>query len=380
MAIFYVFIILFFKYGLGFVFLISALSKARDLEATARFIEAYLLGVTLFLAFLPPITAGAQSLPREDHRKAAGDKDEVEASPAPSNPPLRYHATNRYNVTRSPSQLLAFPSIQKELKISPSLMIRINSSQLTALPVPRESRLATNLRNARLRWRQALVSGDAAKIASARGELDRATIEKDRALSSRDRAALSLLSPSQRKRLIQIFIRYLGIRALANPEIALQVGLTEDQVAEIQGILAFREREVEGQRSLTENNEESRRIASEFNRVVSKSRAGQHLTEGDHRVLMEFAKRSKIREGERDRFELRVDEHIARILTRFQRQQFNKMLGPYFDLRLLDENYNTTGDAKREGNRDSKVESDAHGKTTHRRRSASQGISDGSPP
>lgn len=247
-----------------------------------------------------------------------------------------YHATHRYSVPRSLSELVSSPAVGRELGVSEELSKRIVAARSEAVSSTRRQQLQRRYRNALQAFRTALRSGDEVVIAGRRQQLAEAEQERDRATAEEDQAVLAQLTPAQRRRLVQISLQYEGVRALARPEIAESAGLAEDQVAEIRALVSARREELVTQSVRGQTDPGAFGFTAKMKRVIEKSRNNEPLGEQDRRVLSEFSNRSRLRAEELDRFERSIDARIGQVLTRSQRQRFARMLGPDFDLRKLD--------------------------------------------
>jgi hypothetical protein len=256
------------------------------------------------------------------------------ASDIPTNRPGSIPQRN-YVETSSISKLVTVPAICEELRISPEFRQKIIDAQRDAVSFSQQQQNNRFFRNAFQHWREAVRSGDEARIAATSQEMATARSKQAQATAACDQAVRALLTPAQYRRLFQILVRQEGIRALARRELAEQVGLSEDQLAEFQEVLAEREKTLQDWRNRNENRPDADEFAEKTQRVIEKSRAQQLLTKEDHLVLDEFTKRGRRNEEELDRFERSVDVRLARVLTRYQMQRFNRLLGADFDLHRL---------------------------------------------
>ncbi len=135
------------------------------------------------------------------------------------------------------------PAVCKELNISSEQRQVVLDAKLRAVSVSEIGQISTSLRNARLHLQRAAQSGDPQQFATAQRELAVATNHQSRATEARDESVRALLTPAQIERLVQIMLRQEGIRAVTRPDVAENVGMTKEQIAQFHGILAKREAE-----------------------------------------------------------------------------------------------------------------------------------------
>jgi len=118
-----------------------------------------------------------------------------------------------------PVNLLANPSVQKELKL--------DEGQIT-----KATELATATREKMAGFRDQLTDLQGAERAAKQQELAKPVNEE--AMKS----AAAFLKPEQVKRLTEIELQQRGARALTDAAIAKKLGITEDQTAKVRTILA----------------------------------------------------------------------------------------------------------------------------------------------
>jgi len=227
------------------------------------------------------------------------------------------------------------PAVCEELKISPKQREVLLAAFLGAVSVEASGELSTSVRNAGLHLQRAEQSGDPEQIATAQSELAMFKALRAKATETRDEAVRALLTPAQNKRLFQILLRQEGIRAVTRPVVAESIGMTEEQVAEIQGILAEREAKLKAWRAADRNTPKAQAQIAAVDRVVRKNQNHEAFDDEDRRVMKERSSREKMRTEDFDRFEQTTDALLTRVLNRPQQRRLAALYGPDFDLRLL---------------------------------------------
>jgi Spy/CpxP family protein refolding chaperone len=131
-----------------------------------------------------------------------------------------------------------------------------------------------------------------------------------------DRSIAKVLKPAQKARLDEIVLRYEGPLATARPEIAKKLAVTQSQSQKIQGIMM--------------------ELAVSQRQMAILVRQGGNYTNRDRDKLA--AQAAKLRET--------AVQQVAKVLTRKQKDQFNKMLGEAFDLSKIDPDRISSADAE----------------------------------
>lgn len=151
----------------------------------------------------------------------------------------------------------------------------------------------------------------------------RATMQESAAsLQQQSDAALKkILKPEQFKRVQQIELRKEGPLVVSRPDVAHALNLGADQVDSIQGVInQFRD----GQNQV-----------SSSRREISRNRPDNESdTDRDARRAKEGEARTKL-ENDAKSLKEKAYQQVARILTKLQKDNFNKMLGKDFDLTKL---------------------------------------------
>ncbi len=241
----------------------------------------------------------------------------------------------QYVASGSISELVLVPAVCEELKISTKQRQVILDAEHLVVSVGEIGQIHVSLRNARLALERAVQSGDPRQFGKAQRELAVATNRQARATEACDESVRALLTPAQNERLVQIMLRQEGIRAVTRPDVAENVGMTKEQIAQFHGILAEREAEVEAAQAAERATPEAQARLAEWSRVVKKHQNHETLNDQDLRVLAESNKRAKVRGEELDRFEQTTDALLTRVLTPPQQRRLSALFGPDFDLHLL---------------------------------------------
>jgi hypothetical protein len=209
--------------------------------------------------------------------------------------------------------LLRLPAVQKELELTPEQNATIATLSEQTKEAKKEIESASGKVKGQPKVQDAGPNGNGAGGAGFNSEIFEAGLS---ALEQKTEEALrKLLNVKQRTRLAQIALRAEGPGAFVKPELIRALNLGQDQVAIVQEIL-------DGLRTANEQYKESQKQSAALTKDLGDSPDLEKLQKDQQKGQTRTRAYTQSKQAM---------AQIAKILTRRQRDNYNKLLGPPFD-------------------------------------------------
>jgi hypothetical protein len=208
--------------------------------------------------------------------------------------------------------LLRLPAVQKELGMTPEQQAKVNTLSEETKEAKKQIEAASG--KGKEKAKQTGPSRDGLgfnpeALAAGLSDLEQ---QAEKALGK-------LLDAKQRTRLAQIALRAEGPSAFVRPELIKALNLGEDQIAVVQDIL-------DGQRGANDQYKESLKQAFELTKGLGDNPELEKLRKDQQKGMLRTRAYSTSKQAM---------AQIAKILTRRQRENYNKLLGPPFEFSKL---------------------------------------------
>jgi hypothetical protein len=178
---------------------------------------------------------------------------------------------------------------------------------------------------------------DPTAMAALRQAMRQATEELTTTLQHQTEGALrKILKPAQFTRLQQIDLQQQGPLVVVRPDVAKALNLSADQIEQAQAVIA--QISTQGREQMMQSGREFFESLQNNNNNTNNGNANQPPANVDPDVMRErvqgfMEKQRTAAEGFKDK----AEKQVTQILTKAQRTKFSALLGPAFDLALLND-------------------------------------------